>query len=46
MNKTDLGIFLMQAQVLARSDNPLDHIIAREMIAKLIEDNPEEGEDS
>jgi hypothetical protein len=46
MNKTDLGIFLMQAQVLARSDNPLDHIIAREMISKLIEDNPEEGEDS
>jgi len=31
---------------LARSDNPLDHIIAREMIAKLIEDNSGEEENS
>jgi hypothetical protein len=36
MNKTELGLTLMQAQILARSENPLDHIIAREMIAKLI----------
>lgn len=36
MNKEDLGKTLLQAQLLARSDNPLDHIIAREMIAKLI----------
>jgi hypothetical protein len=36
MNKTELGLTLLQAQILARSNNPLDHIIAREMIAKLI----------
>ena len=36
MNKTELGLTLLQAQILARSENPLDHIIAREMIAKLI----------
>lgn len=36
MNKTDLSQTLMYAQMLARSDNPLDHVIAREMIAKLI----------
>lgn len=46
MNKTDLGLTLLQAQVLARSENPLDHIIAREMIAKLIEHNIEEDENS
>jgi hypothetical protein len=36
MNKTELGQVLLQAQILARSDNPLDHVIAREMIASLI----------
>lgn len=36
MNKEDLGKTLLQAQILARSDNPLDHAIAREMIARLI----------
>jgi hypothetical protein len=36
MNKADLSNTLMYAQVLARSDNPLDHVIAREMIASLI----------
>jgi hypothetical protein len=36
MNKTELGQILLQAQILARSDNPLDHVIAREMIAKII----------
>lgn len=36
MNKTELSNILLQAQVLARSENPLDHVIAREMIAKLI----------
>jgi hypothetical protein len=46
MNKTDLGLTLLQAQVLARSDNPVDHIIAREMIAKLIEHNIDEEENS
>lgn len=42
MNKTELSNILLQAQLLARSDSPLDHVIAREMIAKLIpqdEDN-------
>jgi hypothetical protein len=42
MNKTELSNILLQAQLLARSDNPLDHVIARELIAKLIpqdEDN-------
>ena len=36
MNKTELSNVLLQAQLLARSENPLDHVIAREMIAKLI----------
>lgn len=36
MNRTELSNVLLQAQLLARSDNPLDHVIAREMIAKLI----------
>ena len=36
MNKEDLSKTLMYAQMLARSDNPLDHVIAREMIAQLI----------
>lgn len=36
MNKAELSNVLLQAQLLARSDNPLDHVIAREMIAKLI----------
>ena len=36
MNKTELSNVLLQAQMLARSDNPLDHVIAREMIAQLI----------
>jgi len=36
MNKTDLSQTLMYAQILARSDNPLDHVIAREMISSLI----------
>jgi hypothetical protein len=42
MNNQDLSQTLMYAQVLARSDNPLDHVIAREMIARIIpqdEDN-------
>lgn len=42
MNKTDLSQTLMYAQVLARSDNPLDHVIAREMIANLIKVDEEE----
>ena len=42
MNKTDLSQTLMYAQVLARSDNPLDHVIAREMIASLIKVDEEE----
>ena len=37
MNKTELSNILLQAQLLARSENVLDHVIAREMIAKLIE---------
>jgi hypothetical protein len=36
MNKIELGNILLQAQLLARSENVLDHVIAREMIAKLI----------
>jgi hypothetical protein len=36
MNKTELSNILLQAQLLARSENVLDHVIAREMIAKLI----------
>ena len=41
MNNQDLSMTLMYAQALARSDNPLDHVIAREMIAKLIKQNEE-----
>ena len=37
MNKEELGMILFQAQALARSENPLDHVIARELIAQLIE---------
>ena len=37
MNKIELSNILLQAQLLARSENVLDHVIAREMIAKLIE---------
>ena len=36
MNKTELSNVLLQAQLLARSENVLDHVIAREMIAQLI----------
>lgn len=36
MNKTELSQTLLYAQMLARSDNPLDHVIAREMISSLI----------
>lgn len=42
MNNTDLSQTLMYAQILARSDNPLDHVIAREMIANLIKADEEE----
>ncbi len=41
MNKTELSNILLQAQLLARSDNPLDHVIARELIAKLIPQDEE-----
>lgn len=41
MNKTELSNVLLQAQLLARSENPLDHVIAREMIAKLIPQDEE-----
>lgn len=35
----ELSKTLFTAQALARSENPLDHVIAREMIARLIEKN-------
>jgi len=41
MNKAELSHILLQAQILARSDNPLDHVIAREMIARLIPQDEE-----
>ena len=34
--KEEVGSIIRDAQALARSENVLDHVIAREMIAKLI----------
>lgn len=39
IDRSELSKILYDAQILARSDNPIDHVIAREMIAKLIEHN-------
>jgi hypothetical protein len=39
IDRAELSKILYDAQILARSDNPIDHVIAREMIAKLIEHN-------
>ena len=35
MNSQDMGKFLLEVQRLSRSDNQLDNVIAREMLAKV-----------
>jgi hypothetical protein len=35
MNSEDMGKYLLEVQRLSRSDNQLDNVIAREMLAKI-----------